>query len=53
MGQEFGETRLVELTRSLRDLPVSELISRIHSAVQEFSGGAQADDLTLVIGRVR
>lgn len=52
-GEEFGEARLLELIRSLGGLPVSEMISRIHAAVQAFSKGAQADDLTLVIGRVR
>jgi len=53
LGQEFGEARLTEAVRSQHDLPVSELLSSIHAAVQQFSGGAQADDLTLVIGRVR
>jgi sigma-B regulation protein RsbU (phosphoserine phosphatase) len=52
-GEEFGEARLIEAVRCQRDLPVSELLSRIHAAVQQFSGGTQADDLTLVIGRVR
>jgi phosphoserine phosphatase RsbU/P len=52
LGQEFGEARLTEAVGSQRHLPVSELIFHIHSAVQQFSGGAQADDLTLVIGYV-
>ncbi|HEX2711919.1 MAG TPA: SpoIIE family protein phosphatase [Candidatus Acidoferrales bacterium] len=53
LGQEFGEARLTEAVRSQHDLPVSRLLSSIHAAVQQYSGGAQADDLTLVIGRVR
>jgi phosphoserine phosphatase RsbU/P len=52
-GKEFGEARLVELVRALRDLPAGEMVSRIHTAVEEHSGNAQADDLTLVIGRAR
>lgn len=53
LGQEFGEARLTEAVRSQHDLPVSRLLSSIHAAVEQFSSGAQADDLTLVIGRVR
>jgi phosphoserine phosphatase RsbU/P len=52
-GKEFGEARLVELARSLRDLPAAEMVTRIHAAVEEHSGSVRADDLTLVIGRAR
>ena len=51
-GEEFGEARLVETIRRHADLPVSDLLARIQTAVQQFSE-AQADDLTLVIGRAR
>ncbi len=52
-AEEFGEARLIEVMRSQRHFPPSALLASIHAAVLQFSGGAQADDLTLVIGRVR
>lgn len=53
LGQEYGEARLTEAVLSLRDLPVEGLLAGIQASVQQFGGGDQADDLTLVIGRVR
>jgi sigma-B regulation protein RsbU (phosphoserine phosphatase) len=50
-GEEFGESRLVEILRAHPQLPVQALLSLILAAVQEFSGASQADDLTLLIAR--
>jgi serine phosphatase RsbU (regulator of sigma subunit) len=52
-GEEFGERRLVETIREHSREAASDLLSRIHAAVQQFSSGAQADDLTLVIAHAR
>jgi sigma-B regulation protein RsbU (phosphoserine phosphatase) len=51
--EEFGEERLLQVLQANRSLPVSELLQRVLASVQEFSPGEQADDLTLIIGRVR
>ncbi|HXW62886.1 MAG TPA: SpoIIE family protein phosphatase [Candidatus Acidoferrales bacterium] len=51
-GEEFGEARLIELICAHRHLSPRELLTRVHAAVQQLSTGIQADDLTLVIGRV-
>jgi len=50
-GEEFGESRLLEILRSHRRVPVQALLSLILAAVQEFSGANQADDLTLLIAK--
>jgi len=52
-GEEFGESRLLEILRSHPQLPVKALLSLILAAVQKFSGANQADDLTLVIAQAR
>jgi sigma-B regulation protein RsbU (phosphoserine phosphatase) len=52
-GEEFGESRLLEIVRAHSQLPVKELLSRILGEVQHFSGASQADDLTLVIARAQ
>jgi len=52
-GEEFGESRLMEIVRSHPQLPVKEMLSVILDEVQQFSGASQADDLTLVIARVQ
>ena len=50
-AEEFGERRLIEtLTGQIR-LPVCDLIKAVTSAVQGFSRGKQADDITLVVAR--
>ena len=51
--EEFGETRLIDELLARRRLPVNEIITAILGSVQEFSAGAQSDDLTLLIARVR
>ena len=50
-GEEFGESRLLEIVRSHQQLPVKKMLSAILNEVQQFSGASQADDLTLVIAR--
>ncbi len=51
--EEFGEERLLQLLQANKDLPASALMQRVLASVQEFSPGEQADDLTLIIGRIR
>jgi serine phosphatase RsbU (regulator of sigma subunit) len=48
-GEEFGVERLADAVCGLRPLPAAELVRSISAAVLEFSEGAQADDLTLVV----
>jgi phosphoserine phosphatase RsbU/P len=50
-GDEFGESRLIEIVRAHQQLPVKDILSSILNEVQRFSGASQADDLTLVIAR--
>jgi phosphoserine phosphatase RsbU/P len=50
-GEEFGESRLLEILRTHQQQPVKEMLSVILNEVQQFSGASQADDLTLVIAR--
>lgn len=52
-GDEFGEKRLLETIRSSNPTSAADLLARISDAVQQFSSGIQADDLTLVIARAR
>jgi sigma-B regulation protein RsbU (phosphoserine phosphatase) len=49
-GEEFGESRLLDLARGSRQLPASLVCSHILDNVKEFSFGCpQADDLTVVV----
>ena len=52
-GDEFGESRLLEILRAHRQRPVHEMMATILDEVQQFSGAGQADDLTLVIARAQ
>lgn len=52
-GEEFGEARLIEALQTHRDKTGNSLHEAVVSAVQEFSGREQSDDLTLVILRGR
>jgi serine phosphatase RsbU (regulator of sigma subunit) len=52
-GEEFGEKRLLESIRAHKDRPAAELLKAVSTAVQNFSSGIQADDLTLVVSRAR
>jgi len=50
-GDEFGECRLVEALRESGQGSVQALLESVVSAVQRYSSGEQADDITLVIAR--
>ena len=50
--EEFGEERLLAELRERRSLPAGEIVAGVLTAVQQFSAGAQSDDLTLLIARV-
>ena len=52
-GAEFGEKRLLESIRSSNSASAAALLASLSSAVQQYSNGIQADDLTLVIARSR
>jgi serine phosphatase RsbU (regulator of sigma subunit) len=50
-GEEFGEARLVETLQHSCHLPVESLLQAVVRAVQQFTGGEQQDDITLVVAR--
>ncbi len=51
-GEEFGETRLVELLRNTRQQPAAKILNTITQAVHDWMAGAPAaDDITLVVVR--
>jgi sigma-B regulation protein RsbU (phosphoserine phosphatase) len=52
-GEEFGESRLLDILKSHPHLPVRVLFQTVVGAVEQFSGGEQQDDITLVIARSR
>jgi len=52
-GDEFGEKRLLESIRGHAQGSAAELLEAVTAAVQQFSSGEQADDLTLVVARAR
>jgi serine phosphatase RsbU (regulator of sigma subunit) len=52
-GEEFGESRLLEVLRSHYAMPVQPLLEAVETAVQQFSGGEQADDITVVVARCK
>ena len=49
--QEFGESRFLDELRETRQLPLEQVVTAVFTAVQQFSGGHQSDDLTLVVAR--
>ena len=50
--EEFGMSRFVDLLRSVRDRPLSDIVSTVDKAVSDFAGGLnQGDDQTLVLIR--
>ena len=51
--EEFGEVRLIDELRENIRRPVSEIVPAILASVQQFSSGAQYDDLTLLAARAR
>jgi serine phosphatase RsbU (regulator of sigma subunit) len=52
-GEEFGESRLIETLCAQRHLPVPFLLEAVAAAVEEFSHGEQADDITLIVAGCR
>lgn len=52
-GEEFGETRLVELLRRLKHRAVASLPPALLAAVDEFGGIEASDDRTAVVARGR
>ena len=52
-GEEFGESRLLDIARKHRHLPPSQILGTVIDRVTEFSGREQRDDLTLMIARIR
>jgi phosphoserine phosphatase RsbU/P len=50
-GKEFGEKRLLESIRAHQRSSAAELLEAVTAAVQQFSSGDQADDMTLVVAR--
>jgi len=51
VDEEFGEARFIASLREFRSLGLALLLTKLVSAVQEFTGGIQSDDLTLVVAR--
>ncbi|HXZ18361.1 MAG TPA: PP2C family protein-serine/threonine phosphatase, partial [Candidatus Acidoferrales bacterium] len=54
-GEEFGERRLLEVIRPalLNCATAASVLGSIDTAVQQFTAGVQADDITLVVARAR
>ena len=50
-GEEFGEERLLATLQNCCDLPVEAMMQNVVRAVQQFTGGEQQDDITLVVAR--
>jgi phosphoserine phosphatase RsbU/P len=48
-AEQFGEERLIELARALRDGTAVELRDRILASVSSFCGGRADDDITLLV----
>jgi len=51
--EEFGERRLIDALQARNGTSAAAVVSDILGRVQEFSNGAQADDLTLLVARAR
>jgi serine phosphatase RsbU (regulator of sigma subunit) len=50
-GEEFGESRLVEVLRRNRELPPQRLLDTIVEEVRRYSPHEQHDDITLIVAR--
>lgn len=50
-GEEFGEHRLLEVTKAHSHLCVESLLQKVVEEVRRFSPREQADDITLVVAR--
>ena len=51
--EEFGEERLLAAIGRHQQQPAGEILDGILDAVQQFSPGQQADDMTLIVARCR
>ena len=51
--EEYGQARLTEFLCASLHLPPASLIAPLVAAVHDFSGGEQANDITLVVARCR
>jgi phosphoserine phosphatase RsbU/P len=49
--EEFGESRFLKDLRKTAKLPLEEVVTTVFNSVQQFSGGDQWDDVTLVVSR--
>jgi serine phosphatase RsbU (regulator of sigma subunit) len=52
-SEEFGEERLMAAIRRHKQQSADEIMDGILGAVQQFSPGQQADDMTLIVARCR
>jgi phosphoserine phosphatase RsbU/P len=52
-GEEFGEHRLAEALRRLRDVPAQAAVASIADEVRRFSPHEQHDDITLIVAKCR
>jgi sigma-B regulation protein RsbU (phosphoserine phosphatase) len=51
-GEEFGESRLLEVTRGMLNAPPEVLVTEIYRSVDEWTGSPELqDDMTLLLGR--
>jgi len=51
-GEEFGESRLLEVTRAMLNAPPEVLVTEIYRSVDEWTGSPELqDDMTLLLGR--
>ena len=53
VGDEFGETRLIEALDQNPECSPRDLLSAIIDKVQQFSPGEQHDDITVIVGKCR
>ncbi len=52
-SEEFGEERLMAAIRRRKEQSADEILDGILGAVQQFSPGQQADDMTLIVAKCR
>ncbi|HLZ49981.1 MAG TPA: PP2C family protein-serine/threonine phosphatase [Candidatus Acidoferrum sp.] len=52
-GEDFGESRLLEIVHKNRDLEAAQILLSVEGALEQFRVGEQEDDMTLVIARAR
>ena len=52
-GEEFGDEHLTVAIRKHQQQSANEILDEILSEVQQFSRGAQADDMTLIVAKCR